>query len=379
VEACPFNALVLNENSVEVNELCRACGICVKKCPVQAIRLGQRKAKDLSAWKGILVYGEYVSGKLHPVTIELIGKGSELADKSGVPLYVVIAGYDCQASAKAILSYPVSKVLVYDHVELEYFRSDVYADVLEDAIHYLKPAAVLIGATPLGRSLAPRAAVRFRTGLTADCTFLDIKPDGSLIQIRPAFGGNIMAEIVTPYTRPQFSTVRYKVMEEAKVKPIGGTVENRNLKTLISQIKIIELIKKESKKDIVDSERIVVAGKGVKSKHDMHLIKAFAESIGAEIAGTRPIIENGWVEANRQIGLSGRTVKPKLIITCGVSGAVQFIAGMKAADCVVAVNTDRAAPIFQVADYAVVGDLYSVIPQLQEVLKKGKGVPDNEF
>lgn len=374
-DVCPFGAIEITKDGVDIGAACKSCGLCVKNCPEKAMTMFKRKKEDLSAWNGILVYGEYSSANgVHPVTIELIGKAVDLSKKCNQPVYCVLVGDGCGTMADEVLQYPVDKVFVYDDPEFRYFRSDLYANALQDCIDTLKPSVVLIGATPLGRSLAPRVAVRYKTGLTADCTTIDIKPKGELIQIRPAFGGNIMAQIVTPYTRPQFATVRYKVMTPAKKEGGYGTKEIRKLspEKMASHIKINDVIAKEKKTDICECERLVVAGKGLRSKDDLELLERLAKVLDAEVAGTRPMIEDGWVPANRQIGLSGRTVKPKLIITCGVSGAVQFVAGMKSSDCIIAINSDPDAPIFSVADYAIVGDLYTVIPRLIESFEEAE-------
>ena len=368
INSCPFGSIKEEDGKPVIDASCRACGVCIKNCPTSAITFETREKNDLSDWSGILVFGEFLNNKLHPVTLELLGKANALAAKCNQNVYVALAGKTCQNAATEISQYPCKKILVYDYNEFEYYRSDIYTNALEDAINYLKPSIVLVGATPVGRSLAPCVATRFKTGLTADCTVLDVDTNGSLAQIRPAFGGNIMAHIVTPYTRPQFATVRYKVMQPTEKCEASAQIEKRPLpaEKLLSKITTISASPKEEVLDIVDSERIVVAGKGVKTQADLEIINDFARSIGAQVAGTRPMIEAGWVPANRQIGLSGRTVKPKLIITCGVSGAVQFLAGMKSSDTIIAINTDENAPIFAVANYAIKGDLYKVIPKLKQ-------------
>ena len=231
---------------------------------------------------------------------------------------------------------------------------------------------LLVGATTVGRSLAPRVAARFRTGLTADCTILDIKENTDLVQIRPAFGGNIMAQIVTPNSRPQLATVRYKVMSapERSESESGEIVKLFiGKEKLKSNINVLEVVPKSKEKEISEADVLVVAGRGVKSEKDLAMIKELAELLGGELATTRPLIEAGWVDAKRQVGLSGRTVRPKLIITCGVSGAVQFTAGMNNSDYIFAINCDEKAPIFKVAHYGIVGDIYDVIPMLIEKIK----------
>jgi len=243
--------------------------------------------------------------------------------------------------------------------------------VLEDLISEIRPSVVLIGSTSIGRSLAPRLATRFRTGLTADCTTLKIKPNTDLVQIRPAFGGNIMAQIITTHTRPQFATVRYKVMDQAVRGEETGRVFDRSVsgEMLKSDIDVIRVTHKESVTSITDAEVIVAGGQGLKEKEDLEMIRELAFLLGGEYAVTRPLVEKGWADYTRQIGLSGRTVKPKLIITCGVSGAIQFAACMNCSDRIIAINSDPNASIFKIAHTGIVGDLYKILPSLIGELK----------
>ena len=224
------------------------------------------------------------------------------------------------------------------------------------------------------RSLAPRAAARFHTGLTADCTVLEMKDNTDLVQIRPAFGGNIMAQIITPNSRPQFCTVRYKVFSAPKrTDEVSGHIEKMVLteEKMQSKVQLEKKIEKPKTIDIAEADIIVAVGRGLQSQNDLTLVQEFADKLGAQMACTRPLIEAGWFDPKRQIGLSGRTVKPKLIITIGISGSVQFVAGMKGAECIVAINQDKNASIFDVAHYCFVGDLYEILPQLLAQLKGG--------
>jgi len=377
LKICPFGALENNDGKVEINGACKMCRLCVKNGPKGAVSYIEEeiKAIDKSAWKGIGVYVDHVDGDIHPVTYELIGKARELAGKINHPVYAVFVGNNISHKAEELLHYGVDKVFVYDEEELKYFRIEPYTAAFEDFIKKVKPTALLVGATTIGRSLAPRIAARFKTGLTADCTILDIKENTDLVQIRPAFGGNIMAQIVTPNSRPQLATVRYKVMTAPKrSEEIKGEIVscNINKEKLKSGITALEIKKKVSEVGISDAEVIVAAGRGIKSEKDLDMVKELAKVLNAEFACTRPLIEAGWVDAKRQIGLSGRTVRPRLIITCGISGAVQFTAGMNNSDYIFAINTDEKAPILKVAHYGVVGDLYEVIPELIEKIKLAK-------
>jgi electron transfer flavoprotein alpha subunit len=286
-------------------------------------------------------------------------------------------GSGVHAAAEELLHYGADQVHVYDDPALKHFRIEPYTAAFEDFISQVKPSIVLVGGTSTGRSLAPRAAARFRTGLTADCTFLDVQENTDLDQIRPAFGGNIMAHIHTPNHRPQFATVRYKIFSAApRAAQAEGRIIARGLPAgkLESAIEVLEVRLKEAAKGLEDAEVILVAGRGVKKAADLALVERAAELLNAKVAATRPLIEAGWVDARKQIGLSGRTVKPRLIVTCGVSGAIQFVAGMKNADCIVAINSDPKATIFNVAHYGIVADLYQVLPALIRRLEAGYAV-----
>jgi len=353
IKICPFGAMEISDEKIEINSGCKMCKLCVKKGPEGAFEFveGEKKTSvDKSLWKGIAVYVDHVEGEIHPVTFELIGKARELAAKINQEVYCVFIGHDIKTKSEELLHFGVDKVFVYDDVRLKEFRIEPYAAAFEAFIKKVKPAAVLVGATTVGRSLAPRIAARFRTGLTADCTVLDIKENTDLVQIRPAFGGNIMAQIVTPNSRPQLATVRYKVMTAPeRSEYTSGEIVICEMKEekLKSSIKVLEVLKKVSEKSIAEADVLVVAGRGVKTQKDLGMINELAELLGGEVAVTRPLIESGWEDAKKQVGLSGRTVRPKLIITCGVSGAVQFTAGMNKSDVIFSINKDEKAPIFR--------------------------------
>ncbi|MDD5697730.1 MAG: electron transfer flavoprotein subunit alpha/FixB family protein [Victivallaceae bacterium] len=376
IKLCPFGAIESSGGRLQINAACKMCRICVKKYPevFEFIEFGP-PAADKSLWRGVAVYIDHVEGEIHPVSFELLGKARELAVKVSQPVYCLMAGYSLSAKARRVLEYGADEVFVYDQAELEHFKIEPYTAVMEDFINRVKPAVMLVGGTAVGRSLAPRAAARFRTGLTADCTFLDIRADTDLDQIRPAFGGNIMAHINTPNHRPQFATVRYKIFSAPeKLNVPRGRLTACRVETskLTSAIEVLEISKKARETGIEDAEVIVVAGRGLKKPEDLALIYRLADFLGAQVAGTRSLIETGWLDPKRQIGLSGRTVKPKLIITCGVSGAIQFVAGMSNSALIVAVNTDRNAPIFKYAHIGIVGDLYELLPELNALIENSR-------
>ncbi len=269
---CPFGALTITEDGAEINASCRMCKLCIKACPEQAVSLveeEQQVSLNKDEWNGILVFVEQETGGVHPVAYELLGKAQELAGKVNHPVYaVLIGGEDVREQADHLASYGADRVYVYSHPELEHYRGDVYTNVMEDCINRIKPAVVLVGATSLGRSLAPACATLFRTGLTADCTGLDIKENTDLVQTRPAFGGNIMAQILTTHTRPQFATVRYKVMSAAKREDAAGEVVECEVTPdmLRSGIEVEEAAVVERTKAIEEEDVLVVAGRGVKNR-----------------------------------------------------------------------------------------------------------------
>lgn len=374
VELCPFGAIEYQNQQLSISAACKMCGLCVKNGPPGVFEAVEERVEkiDKDQWQGIAIYIQHSHGEIHPVSFELIGKARELAAKIDHPVYALFMGGGIRDKVNELGCYGVDKIFVYDQPELAQFRVEPYAAVFEDFINAVKPSTVLVGGTTVGRSLAPRVAARFRTGLTADCTFLDMQSNTDLDQIRPAFGGNIMAHIRTTNSRPQFATVRYKIFsapqEAAEVtsEMVFRTVAPEKL---VSRVKVIGTHVKEAVEHLEDADVIIVAGRGVKKEGDMEMIQALADRLGAQIAGTRPLIEAGWVDPRRQIGLSGRTVSPKLIVTCGVSGAVQFTAGMGGAEHIVAINTDPNAAIFKTAHIGLVGDMYEIIPQLLERLE----------
>jgi len=366
---CPFGAIDWKDEKPELNAACRVCGLCVKSCPEQAlIRLETRAADvDKSQWKGILVFTEVSGGRLHPVGLELIGKALELSKVCDDPVLAVLVGSGVQPYAEELRHWGVARVCVYDDPALSWFRADAYAACVEDCIKAVHPSTVLVGATSLGRSLAPRLSTRFHTGLTADCTRLEMRENSDLVQIRPAFGGNIMAQIITTHTRPQFATVRYKVMNPPlRREAAEGEIIARPIPKGVaaSPVSCVSVVPVPPARTISDAEILVVGGRGLRKESDLDLIRDLAKALGGDWATTRPLVEKGWASNDRQIGLSGRTVRPRLIITCGVSGAIQFTSCMNASEHIVSINTDPDAPIHSVAHIAITGDLYEIVPEL---------------
>ncbi|NLI22433.1 MAG: electron transfer flavoprotein subunit alpha [Clostridiales bacterium] len=375
IQLCPFGALSMENGRLEINAACKMCRLCVKRGPAGVMEIVEdevaQQPADLSDWNGIAVYAQQVRGEIAPVVPELLGKARQLAGVVRAPVYALLIGHGMGEQARRLLHFGADTVYVYDDPLLSDFRVLPYAAVFEDMIRRVKPSAVLVGATNLGRSLAPRVAARFATGLTADCTRLEMKPNGDLVQIRPAFGGNIMAQIITPKHRPQFCTVRYKVFPtpcpeapHGRIQPMAIEPERLRCGTTV-----LEHRPKDVEADITDADAVVVVGRGIKSQRDLALAQKLADALGAQLACTRPLVENGWFNPKRQVGLSGRTIAPRLLVTLGVSGAVQFTAAIRGAETVLAINNDPDAPIFEAAQVGMVGDLYAVVPMLLEKIR----------
>ncbi len=380
MKVCPFGGLEYVNGVLSFTAGCKNCGLCAKKGPkglISQIEEADTTPKiDKSKWKGIAVYMEVDDEGVHPVSFELIGKAHELAEVIKHPVYAVLVSDEetVLKHADEILSYGVDKLFIYKHKSFRQFNVELHAKCVEDFIEKVHPTTVLYGGTLLGRSLAPRIAAHFRTGLTADCTRLGMKENTDLIQVRPAFGGNVMAQIVCPNHRPQMSTVRYKIFKmPEKVEPFGEKVlMDTSCLDMSTGINVLSVTKKEKVVDISEAEVIIACGRAFKTKEDFKMAEELASLLGGVVAVTRPLVEAGLSDIKYQIGLSGKTVSPKLIICLGISGAVQFTAGMNGSEMIVAINTDPSASIFDVAHYGIVGDVYKVVPMLIDNIKKGK-------
>lgn len=323
----------------------------------------------------ILVYFEYHYRRLHPVGLQLMSAAQELTSNSGGEIHGIVIGEDADQAEEQMNQLPLSKVYLYESEE--YFKSDLYKTQVLDCIQQSSPEVVLMGGTKEGRSLAPRVSAALKTGLTADCTELYVREGSELVQIRPAFGGNLMAQIITPDTRPQMATLRYNqfpplkpsASEAARRKPVSF-IKRKLMPQPSSLLKITETMRFTASESIAKQDVLVAAGRGVRSKEDLDMIIELAELLGGELASTRRLVEQGWISFHRQIGLSGHSVRPKLLLTIGVSGSVQFMAGIRGAETIIAINSDEDAPIFSAADHAYCGDLYEIVPALISTLKK---------
>ena len=324
--------------------------------------------------KGILIYAEVESGRIHPVAFELLGKAREIGERIGGQVWSIILGHEIKDLASELIQYGADKVFVYDHPTLREFDVIRYKEILVDFVKKFNPEIFLIGATPLGRSLAPRVAASLRTGLTADCIDLRIDENGDLIQIRPAFTGNILAHIKTK-SRPIMATVRYRVMEMPEKDPSrsGEIIEMEVPEIGETGLKMLGKVE-ERRVNLAEADIIVAGGRGLKSKDDLKMLEELASLLGGVVGVSRPLVDEGWISKDHQVGFSGNTVKPKLYIACGISGSPQHLAGMRDSEIIVAINVDPSAPIFRYADYGVVGDLYEVLPRLMKILKKCQGI-----
>jgi electron transfer flavoprotein alpha subunit len=333
------------------------------------------KERDYSQYKGVWVLGEVRDGEIHSVSYELLAWGRGLADALGVDLSIIIIGSNVRTKVTQLIPRGADKVYVVDHPALEYFRVDSYEAVLTRLVEECKPEILIASATTMGRTIMPVLAVKLDAGLTADCTGLEIEPDERLlIQTRPAVGGNIMATIKTPTLRPQMSTVRPKSKRPLQPDPsrTGDVIiKEFEEEVLKSRVKRLTFIKEETLgAPIQDAETIVAFGKGLKEGRHVEMMNDLARVIDGSLGASRNATDSGWISYSHQVGLSGKTVSPRLYIAVGISGAVQHLAGMSSAETIVAINSDPEANIFNVADYGIVGDLFEVVPLLIDKLKQ---------
>jgi len=378
IPVCPYQAITLVDKKAVIDlNTCTLCGACVPECPVDAIVIekSQKQAVNLADYSGVMVFAEQKFGTIMPISFEMLSKARELADDLGKEVTAVLLGYNFHDQAEELIHYGADKVIVIDDAFLENFLDEPYTQALAHIVNKYKPEILLSGATAIGRSFIPRLAVELQTGLTADCTDLDIDPENNeLIQTRPAFGGNIMAKIRTTNYRPQMATVRHKVFDHLpKDETRKGQIIQEKVTFDATKFlsKFLQYIKDETQSvKITDADIIVTGGRGVKCAENFSLIKELASSLGAAVGASRAAVDAGWMEYSHQVGQTGKTVKPKIYIACGVSGAIQHLVGMQSSDIIIAINKDKDAPIFKVADVGIVGDLFEVIPQLIKKLSR---------
>lgn len=322
-------------------------------------------------WKDILVYLECREGTIHPGSLQVLRKARDLARQSGFEVHGIAIGEDSDLLRALLAPYPLKRVHVYQTKE-KHFLAEAYSEPFIRCVTRLRPSVVLLAGTQAGKAIAPRLAAAFGSGLTADCTDLAIRENSDLVQTRPAYGGDIMARIVTTRSRPQFATVRADVMPAQEPLP-DSRVEFVLEEASLSLRPAVTLLKSEPRReshDITQSKLLIVAGRGLRRQEDLVLLRDLAELLGGELASTRSIVELGWLSADRQIGLSGKSVSPELLIACGVSGSAQFLAGLRHAKTIIAINSDRDARILGVAHYPILGDLYEIVPALIARIRK---------
>jgi len=380
VKACPFAAITMVDKKAVIDlDKCTLCSACVETCKFNAIEI-KRESKgtpDIDQFKGIWVFGEQKKGIVQPVAFELLGKARELADELKTDVSCVLLGHNVQDKARELIERGADNVYVVDTPELENFLDEPYTKVLCRLIRKYRPEIFLCGATFIGRALISRVAVRLHTGLTADCTGLSIEPEQKiLLQTRPAFGGNIMATIITKNHRPQMATVRHKVMKEL---PPDASREGKIIEEMVdrplltSRAKILDIVQEiESTVNIAEADIIVSGGRGMKGPENFKIVEELARVLGGAVGSSRAAVDSGWMPYSHQVGQTGKTVCPKIYIACGISGQIQHLVGMQSSDIIVAINQDPHAPIFTVATYGIVGDLFQVVPLLTKKFQEIK-------
>ncbi|SMC75536.1 electron transfer flavoprotein subunit alpha [Sporomusa malonica] len=380
VSACPFGAIVMEGDKAVITDACTVCGACVDVCAVTAISRPEagKPAADNSDYKGVWVYIEHFDGKVRSVGYELLGEGRKLAEAMGQELAAVVIGQGVEHLAKDMFASGADKVYLVEGSEYKHYSTDAYTIALTDLINTYKPSVILMGATNDGRDLGPRVACRVGTGLTADCTNLGIDEETGLVAwTRPAFGGNIMATILCPNHRPQMGTVRPNVFKRpeqdmsrsGELVRVASKVKPEDIRTKL--IEVLSLSDTASC-NLEEAQFIVSGGRGMGKPENFALIEELANILGGAVGASRAAVDAGWKPAIHQVGQTGKTVAPKVYIACGISGAIQHLAGMSTSDIIIAINKDADAPIFKSADFGIVGDVLEVLPVLIEELKKIK-------
>lgn len=386
IKSCPFGAIQVVEKKAVIDlDKCTLCGACIESCKLNAIVLTKISPseidfpKKIEDHKDVWVFCEQKNGVVQSVAYELLGKGRELADVLGVDLCGVLLGENMKGQAQKVIHCGVNKVYLVDSEKLKHYQDEPYSKTLIKLIKEYKPEIVLCGATSVGRSLISRVAIGIHAGLTADCTGLDIDREKRLLlQTRPAFGGNIMATIICPNHRPQMATVRHKVMKEAKVDSHhkGKIIEAKyDGETYESRTKLLDIVEEiEETVNLTEADIIVSGGRGMQNPENFKLVEGLAKVLGGAVGASRAAVDSGWKTYSHQVGQTGKTVCPKVYIACGISGQIQHLVGMQSSEVIVAINKDPHAPIFSVATYGIVGDLFQILPELtkrfKEVLKK---------
>lgn len=379
VATCPFGALRMEGGVAVVDERCTACSACLDVCPVEALSLPLRDgpAAVAAVARGVWVWVEQSQSSAHSISWEMMGQGRRLADALSVPLTACVLGAQVQAIAAEAIAYGADRVLLVDHPELAVFRTEAYAFALRQLLERERPEILLLGASSRGRDLAGSVATALHTGLTADCTALDIDPiTGLLLQTRPAYGGNIMATITTPVHRPQMATVRHRVFEVPAPDWLrGGEAVSVQVSLPPDSLTstVLSFVRADERVNLADARIIVSGGAGVGGPDGFAPLRELADVLGGAVGASRAAVDAGWIPYAHQVGQTGRTVRPELYIACGISGAIQHRAGMSTSSVIVAINSDPHAPIFGIATYGIVGDCLQVVPALSEALRDRLG------
>jgi len=381
LSSCSFEAMVMKDGKAFINEYCQACMSCISICPEGAIveteRSGPEGRDDIQSYRGVWVFAEQRDGKIGSVAYELLGIGRKLAGDLETDLSAVLFGAS-QAEAGELIKWGADRVYHSSDPIFERFHDEPYAQLLTSLITEHRPEIVLTGATPIGRSFFPRVAARVRTGLTADCTSLAIdKETRNLLQVRPAFGGNIMATILCPDYRPQMATVRPRVMKRCTYDEARkGDIIPVQSEGLRSRTKVLDTVKEISGStvNLQEAEIIVSGGRGLGDPKGFKLLEELAELLGGSVGSSRAAVDSGWIPYRHQVGQTGKTVCPKVYFACGISGAVQHLVGMQSSDVIIAINRNPEAPIFDAASYGLVGDLYEIVPLMIKKIKESKGL-----
>ncbi len=373
VEGCPHSALKMEGDFPVVDERCILCGACIDVCPVAALSIPREKGKeDLSVYRGIWVYAQKAGGGLHSSSFELLGKARELAKILGCEVSAVLLGDKVDYMAGELFAHGADRVYLADHPELATARTEPYGETVLSLVREHRPEAILLPATIEGRDIGSYVASVIETGLTADCTELGIDPENrNLLQTRPAFGGNIMATIVCPNKRPQMATVRPKVFPMPKREERSGEIVRASVAfSAPCRVEVLEHTPIAGGCSIEDANVIVSGGMGMKKAENFALLKELADILGGSVGASRAAVDAGWIDFDHQVGQTGKTVRPNLYIACGISGAVQHLAGMNHSDVIIAINQDPQAPIFELASYGAVGDAKAIVAELVGVLKE---------
>ena len=382
---CMYDAIDIINTKAVINDNCVFCGACIDACKFKSIEITglHEKNLDFSNYKGVMVFLETLDGSVLDVGYELSTEGRKLASNLGVPLSGVLIGSNVKENFAEAFEYGLDKIYCIDNPVFLNQTDDVYAKALVQIIDKYKPEIFLAGATSFGRSLVPKVAAILKTGLTADCTALAIDEEKKiLLQTRPTFGGNVLATIITKDARPQMATIRPHVMEKKKID-ITGTLDLSGKIEFIdideskfkTKYKLISTEKEAGENiNITDYDVIVSGGRGLGGSENFAILKELADLLGGVVGASRAAVDSDWISYPHQVGQTGKTVNPKLYIACGISGAIQHLAGMQTADLVIAINKDPEAPIFKIANYGVVGDLFEVVPKLIRKIKAGRGI-----